>query len=679
MATRLALPRVPRIAVELDPTAWVEAGRRGLAWRPPRGTALRRALWRGATVPYWFASDVPAPQLPARDARVPPAGLAGDQVARLLNQIARRAWIQRALTIVARSAWLGLLVGCLWLLLELQGGPKLDFGVLPWIAVAVAVPGFVFAGLVRPTRRQVALMLDRSFLLQERMTTAVDNLGKGVPADGERASLVYLQMADAANVATELRRYPAFAIRPPVRELVMAIACALVFASLFFLRGVGGGIPPVQAGAVPPFTPAAERMAQPQSNAAPAGAQANAPTTKEVQQRAARSNQARQDLDSLAKALADHAVTSDAADAIKRGDYGAAADDLRSLSEDADKLSPASREDLAQDLDKAASQMSDGSQQLSDATQKAADGLRQGGEPAQQGVRNLGDAVQQTGGDVASQQELADQMRQAQEAEKNQGTSADPSQQGGDSQSGDQSSSSQSGDQSGSQQGDAQSGSQPGQQGTGTDAQQGNGSQSSQSGPNQGDAQSGNQNAASQQQGQNGQNGQPGQGAAQQPGQGEGNPGAQGAQPGEANQQGQAQQGTDAQQGAGAGSGQDTGAANSTQSQAPGQSQQPTNGQPPDQNVQNGPGNGEGGPGQTGGNKTDPREAITLSRSPNGDNSVQTSSDNGGGNAGQGPGVSVSGGTSTQGDVGANGPDSNRVPPDYHTIVEDYFSDQEGS
>src|SRR5215217_1035 len=262
MATRLALPKMPRIGIDVDPREWVESGRRGLAWRPPRGAALRRALWRGATVPYWLASDVPAPQLPARDERAPPAGLAGDQV--------------------ARSAWLGILVGCLWLLVELQGGPDLDFGTLFWIAGIVAVPGIVFAALVRPTRRQVARMLDRSFGLQERMATAVENLGQGVPKEGERAQLIYLQMADAANVVAELRRYPVFAIRPPVRELVMAIVTALLFASLYFMRGVGGDIPPVQAGAVPPFVPASERMAQQPTTSSPTGAQANAPTVKEV-------------------------------------------------------------------------------------------------------------------------------------------------------------------------------------------------------------------------------------------------------------------------------------------------------------------------------------------------------------------------------------------------------------
>jgi hypothetical protein len=667
MASRLALPKLPRIEIDVDPRAWVETGRRGLAWRPPRGAALRRALWRGVTAPYWLASDVPAPQLPAREEKAPPAGLAGDQVARLVNEIARRVWLQRALTILARSAWLGLLVGCLWLLVELQGGPELDIRLLVWIAGIIAVPGVIFAALVRPTRRQVARMLDRSFGLQERMTTAVENLGKGVPKDGERAKLIYLQMADAANVVADLRRYPVFAIRPPVRELVMAIVCALLFASLFFMRGVGGGIPPVQAGAVPPFTPASERMAQQPTSTSPTGAQADAPTVKEVQQRAERSNQARQDLDALAQALKDHAVTNSAADAMERGDYPAAANELRDLAEDADKLSPASREALAQDLDKAASQMSAGSQQLADASRQAADGLRQGDQAAQEGVRNLGDEVERTGNEVASQQELAEQMRQAQSAASESG-SGEASESGGEPS--DDPTTADGSQQSGTQ----QDGSQAGEPGEGSDAQPGDASQAGEPGQDPEDAAAGDQQGGGQQPGESGQAGQPG--AAQQPGQEGGNQPAPGGQEGGAGQQGDPRPGEGAQQGAGAGAGPEDGAAEPGQAPGASDGQQAAEGEPSDANVVDG--NGEGGEGQPGEDEADPREAITLSRAPDGE-SIQTSSNNGGSNIGSGPGVSVSSGTSTQGEVGVAGPDSNRVPPGYRSIVEDYFSNPEES
>jgi hypothetical protein len=686
MATRVALPNIPRIAAEFDHSLreLAGSGQRGLSRRLPRGAALHRILWRTVTAPYWLASDVPAPQLPRREAKAPAAGLAGNHVARLVNEIGRRIWIQRALTIVARSLWLGILAGTIWLFVDILGGPDLDVTRLVWIGAILAVPGLIFATMVRPTRRQVARMLDRSFGLQERMTTAVENLGKSVPQEGERASMTYLQIADAANVVTELRRHSAFAIRPPVRELVMAIICALIFACLYFARGVGAELPGLQAGAVPPFTPASERMAQQPQTSAPTGATANAPSVAQVQDRADRSNQARQDLDTLAKALDDHAVTSSAADAMAQGDYPTAANELRELADEASDLSPSSREALANDLDNAASQMSPGSQDLADATQQAADGLREGDQAAQNGVRNLGDAVEETGNEVVSQEELAQQMQQAEAA---QAADQNSGQAGSQSQSSSSDQSRQSGEQSsseatsGEQADGANEGGESGETSPNDDANQGADAQSDQ---NSGNAESG-QNSGNSPQGAQSDGQTPGgegsQASEPTDGQQQGQPGANGqqssqGQPGESGAPNGEQSGDNPGDGAGSGASPEDDPTNAGQAQPGSQSETAGGETPADPNVANG--NGEGGQGQETGEGTDPREAISLSRAPEGE-SYQTSPDGGGSNVGSGPGVSVSSGTSTQGEVGTAGPDSNRVPPSYRSAVEDYFSESGGS
>jgi len=635
------------------------------------------------TAPYWLASDVPAPQIPARAAKAPEAGLAGNHVAKSINEIGRRVWIQRSLTILTRSLWLGLLVGTFWLFLDILGGPKLDYQVLSWIAIVLALPGLIVALLVRPSRRQVARMLDQSFGLQERMTTAVENLGKHVPRDGERAPMAYLQIADAANVITELRRHPAFGFRLPVRELVMAIICALIFASLYFARGVGGELPPVHVGAVPPFTLASERIAQQPRTAAPTGATADAPTVAQVQERADRSNQARQDLDTLAAALDDHAVTSAAAEAMAQGDYPTAADELRDLADDAGDLSESSRQALANDLDNAASQMSQGSQELADATRQAADGLRQGDQAAQTGVRNLGDEVEQTGSEVVSQEELAQQMQAAEAA---QATDQNGNQRRSPSQSSQSESRGQSGEQSSSESntGDSsESSNESGESGETTpndDANQGADAEPGQSGENQEEGQDAGTSSEGDQSG--GQTPSEGSQASepmdgQQPGQ----PGASGqlsskGQPGETGPQGGEQSSQNPGDGAGSSANPGDDPTNPGEPQ-PGNESQPANGETPaEPSVAEA--NGQGGDGQETGDGADPREAISLSRAPEGE-SYQTSPNNNGSNVGSGPGVSVSSGTSTQGDVGVAGPDSNRVPPDYRSAVEDYFSESGGT
>ena len=308
MANRLGFPRP---SISLDRGRIDETVDRVTSWRLPRGGALKLLIFQLVWLPFWIWSDVPAPSWPHRTQPFPPGGLAGDHVSHQLGRLANRIWLLRTFTIIARALWLPILVGCAWLGFELLGGSEMDPPVLLWIGVALLIPALVFAFLVRPTKRAVARMLDCSFGLQDRMVTAVDNLGKHVPAPGEQAPITYLQMADAANIITELKAHPAFRIRPPVREIVLAIASALLLVSLFFFRGVGGGLPVIADGSVPKFVPAVDRLAVPvQKPAAQAIAStADQPTTAEVQAQAEKSNQAKQDLKQIANALSDQAAT----------------------------------------------------------------------------------------------------------------------------------------------------------------------------------------------------------------------------------------------------------------------------------------------------------------------------------------------------------------------------------
>ena len=318
----------------------------------PAHLTTREWLWRVLWAPCWLGSDMPPPALPRRQPTIPPAGPAGDHVARHLRRLVARLWVQRALLLLMRSVWLGVAVGCGWVILELLGGPALEIGPLVAITSVLVALGLVLAACSRPTYLQVARMLDCSFSLQDRMRTAVEHFGRGVPGEGERASVVYLQMADAANVMTAVHKYPAFRPSLPVREVVLGIAAGLLLGALYLIRGATGDLPDVASAAVPGFVPAKERLAQPEqpvtrTEAAPA----DAPTAQDVQARAEQSNAAREDLEALADALTDHPTTRDAAEAIREGDYGRAAQELSEASENADQLSPAEREGLASDLD----------------------------------------------------------------------------------------------------------------------------------------------------------------------------------------------------------------------------------------------------------------------------------------------------------------------------------------
>ena len=620
------------------------------SWRTP--IAARRPRWplrwwQLLWAPFWLGSEVPVfiPSPP------PPAtsdlGPAGDVVLRELDRLGIRLWFRHTIHLLVRAVWLTLAVGCVWQALDLAGGPRFDWPALLWIAAPLGTLALVFAGLNRPARADIARMLDRSFGLRDRLATALDHLGQRVPRQGERASIVYLQMADAANVIHDIKQHRSLRFSPPIRELVPTLGFALLLAALFFLRGSGEGIPEVAAASVPRFTPAVARPPAPEQAALSPENTVLAPTVEEVMEQSRRSNAAQRDLRQLAAALADHASTRPAAEAINQGDYEAAGDLLREFAPRSDQLSPAAREALARDLDQAAAGMTPENAGLQQATGQAAAGLREGGTEAQTGVEELGDEVARTGDDVASQQELADQMQRAQEAERQQrpaGASPDGSNQAN--QSG-QSESSQSGE-PGSETGDAApqgsepgDGSQPGESAGG----QGEPSESGQAGSGEGDP-----------------GGQPGESMA---GQG-GEPMGPEGQAGNATDL-QSSEGSDGSQGGGAAGGASESDVEGVGQGLPGEGPGPGPGQA-EQRVTGGDGERvqAPAPGAT-------SSEVQLPSSPGGDG-LQTVNNAGGTVRGSGAGITAGAGNAVQAEVAAAGPDSNRVPEAYRPVVERYFS-----
>ncbi|MCC6793279.1 MAG: hypothetical protein IT336_16460 [Thermomicrobiales bacterium] len=673
MANRISIPTLHRPTISFDPGRFKAAWRALANWRIPRGEDLRLLLFRVIWAPFWIGSDIPTPRFRVRDEPLPPGGLVGDYVAGELNRLTLRIWLQHALNVVTRAIWLPLLAGCAWLAIELAGGPELRVWALVGIGLLLVPLALLFIAMIRPSRRRVARMLDRSFALQERMVTAVANIGRDVPADGERPSVTYLQMADAANVINELKTHPAFRIRPPVREIVLAMVCILTLSALFFLRGMGGGIPALASDPVPRFVPAAERLAREPDPIPQTGTvQVDARTPEEVQEMAERSSQAQQDLKKLGDALSDQAVTRAAAEAIQRGDYAEAADLIRQVAENADQLSPAAREGLADDLDRAADEMSSGQTGLADATRDAASGLREGGDAAKEGMSALGDAVDRSASDIVSQQELANEMSRAEAAQAS-GSSGQESQSGDQGEPGDgppeqegNSSSSEPQDESGAA-GQSSGASLPADDDSAGNEAEGPG----EDGAGGGEQPGGSSGAQGEQGGS-----QPGPGG-QSPSE-SGNAPGQGAQPGEAEDAGASstRSGPDTEggaPGAGAGSG------SSPNQESPDSGRGSTggeagNGAVSDPDVSD----SDGALGDDAAAEEDPRSAITLSRSPDAAG-VPTGGQGNSASVGSGSGAAVSTGTTVQGEVGAAGPDSNHVPSEYRGLVEDYFSDQDGS
>jgi hypothetical protein len=213
-------------------------------------------LWYVFWAPFWVWSDSPKPAFPTRGPAAPrDLGLAGEAVVIGIDRARRRLWVTLAAAAICRAIWLALSFAAVLMLLDVIGGLTFDPRPAAIAGGGLLLAGLVLAALSKPSRSLTARMLDRTFGLQERLSTALDDLGLGVPAPGERAPVVYLQMADAANAIATLRNDSRLRPTIPVREVVLVVFCALVLATLAFLRGLGGGLPELAVAHVPLLPP----------------------------------------------------------------------------------------------------------------------------------------------------------------------------------------------------------------------------------------------------------------------------------------------------------------------------------------------------------------------------------------------------------------------------------------
>ena len=662
-----------RVRIDIDTRRVAEMPGRFRQWiEHLRRLGPRLLLWRALWFPFWFGGDLPAPWLPddRREDDLPPSPAARGAM-RAIDDIGRRAWWNMAIASIVRGLWLPFVVGSIVILVQYLRHEPFTLQSVAWLWAVTLPLALAYAWTQRPNRARTAAMLDRTFGLHDRLTTALE--GETVPFDTrlDRSHLPYLQLADAANVASGLKTDPRFRIRLPARELSLAILAGLMMLALLFLRGVGGDLPVAADTAVPRFVPAAERRT------AAAGQMASEitvrpPTVAEVEAASERSASATEDLNAVADALEANALTQPAADAIRAGNYAAAGQSLRDNATQAANLPPESREELASALDQAAAATQGSSPALSNAASDAAEGLRQGGDDAVSSMQDLGDAVELAGESVVSNDVLAAQMQQAQQA------AASGADQGADAA---QSQSSGSAGPSNPQAGQAGEPGDPieGGSGSGADAAAGSASDSSgsPSGSNDGsdmvDAAAGadNSGASDIQSGLDGgqsgdQSGTDGANASQPGGQpGEDPASIGGESPGLtselASEQGAGASGGSAQPSQDSESG-DAGAGQATGETSSGEA--PVEPNMSDAAVQTGAGTAP---------TANSDQSIGLSDSGGGD-AFQLGGGGSASSLGSGAGVMVAGGNGTQEAVADAGPESNRTPAEYRPIVENYFA-----
>lgn len=633
-------------------------------------------LWRVGSAPWWLCANRPPPDLPARRRELPAdVDAPGEYVERALDRLRGRIQIAWLVACFVRGLALGILVAIVWLLLALAFGlPRPTLGAVGGTSAALAIAGVLFAACARPSRARLARMLDRTYLLDERLATAVESLERpSVSPFGRRLDTI--QRADAANQLCILHPNVTRGSLIPWRELGFLLTGLALFGALVFASARPPVVPDAESGVIPAFVPASDRLASlPQNQAAPL----NGPMP---QLDKGAGNALLGDLNQLGNALDKNPSTQPAAKAIQAGNYPQAASSLQSSASSASQLSPDARNALANQLDRSADQMSGQNQDLQNATRNAANGLRQGGEQAQQGMSDLANSVNKAAGQTPQPAQssnsdgqpsqgapanAADQQQQA-GANQNQNQPNAQQAQNGQPQSGEQQQDQPSG--SGSQ---AQSGTSPNPP---SNADQSAGQPGSQSGQNQG-AQQG--NGAQAQQGQSGsQSGDQSQ-AASQGASGDHPEQSTGGMPGPAVSQPNQTQTGQSSDGSGAGAGSQTEPQGNNGKQAPGQqtNQAGSNSAPQQSKGAKPPANGGAASGKDQkGLQGTGSDSVTLGGSS--DQMVQAGQDPTSSSQGAGANAGAAQGNAQQGTVGPAGPDSNRVPAGYRGIVSDYFDNNQ--
>jgi hypothetical protein len=283
-------------------------------------------------------------------------------------------------------------------------------GLAPLLAIGLAVVRW-------PSAVQAARTADHHLDLAERLATAVEVSARVRAGAGGR--LDPLQLHDAVTTARAAPLHWPSLGRAHRQELLFGAAAAVLALASILVTGLPR---PRIAGPDATAPLEADVATEParsvpidlpdlatDTSAATSGASTDDRTADEqLAQRVQQAQTLRQSLDRLANALGQVSAGQAAADAIQRGDYDSARDQVANLGEQADQLSPAAKQQLSQALQSAANQTASADRQLADRERQAAQSLARGYyNDERQSLRQLADQIQRSGQNGVSQSQLA--------------------------------------------------------------------------------------------------------------------------------------------------------------------------------------------------------------------------------------------------------------------------------
>ncbi|MCA0352387.1 MAG: hypothetical protein LCH85_10360 [Chloroflexi bacterium] len=322
--------------------------------------------------------------------------------------------------LLIRAAWMALGVLCLGLIGRNWLAWPLSWPILSLIVILVAALGVVYAwkSILSPT--QLAQLLDQQYQLNAQLSTASE-----FQRQRDGFHLVNLERANR-RLPSVARDATSRVLAPIALEWQSLGLAALLATGLFVLGQINAGLPDATAEPLSELASLAttEPPQQPATEQDPA-ADPNQPVGSQPDQQPELSPEGQEIADALADGLSDNGATRAAADALRRGDVQQASEELAKLADQADQLSPQTRNEIADGLEQAAEQLQD-QPEVAERLRNNADQLR--GNP-----QNAADALE----DLA---QLTDQLDNAQadfgNGDQQQGQTSNDPQAGSDQQQG---------------------------------------------------------------------------------------------------------------------------------------------------------------------------------------------------------------------------------------------------
>ncbi|MCG8347100.1 MAG: hypothetical protein MI924_04900 [Chloroflexales bacterium] len=313
---------------------------------------------------------------------------------RQLERLSSDRWAREGVRILLRSTWIGLSIWCLGLGIYLLFDWPIRIEVLGSIALACIAVGALLLVRRPMSPEVVARRLDKRFHLDEQLSTALE-ISANKASEGVASRLI----EQSQRTMSRVRRYINTNQRLPWAELIAVLSLAMLSLGLLVLTGIRNLDVRLATAALPPLISPVnpEDEFPPEPFTPPPGTQGGDQSTPGDQGQPAPSSIDQAAIAALADALRDQSITRPAADALEQGDTAGAAQSLRELADQAERISETARNDLATSLREAAQQMEATSPDLADQLRNSAEGLRINDQASAQALEGLANAVEQLG------------------------------------------------------------------------------------------------------------------------------------------------------------------------------------------------------------------------------------------------------------------------------------------